>query len=88
MTKHPVNDQVTASETSKVFHRVIAKLPAAQRDAVRLSFYSGLSQREIATKTGIPLGTIKTRIDLGIRKFRQSILALGGRAEWGFVEAH
>jgi len=84
--RHAVNDAVTASETSVVFKRLLESLPVAQRQALQMSFYGGLSQREIATQTGIPLGTIKTRIELAIRKFRQSILSIGGRAEWGFAE--
>jgi RNA polymerase sigma-70 factor, ECF subfamily len=60
----------------------MSNLPDAQREALFLSFYRGLSQREIAAKTGIPLGTIKTRLELAIRKVRSSILALGGKREW------
>jgi len=41
-----------------------------------------MSQREIATQTGIPLGTIKTRLELAVRKVRSAILAMGGTGEW------
>ena len=85
--KHAVNDAVAASETSVVFKQLLNTLPVAQGQALRMAYYGGLSQREIATKTGIPLGTIKTRIELALRKLRQSIFATGGRAEWGFAEA-
>jgi len=85
--KHAVNDAVATSEISIVFHRLLNALPTAQSQALRMSYYGGLSQREIASKTGIPLGTIKTRLELAMRKLRQSILAIGGRAEWGFAEA-
>ena len=80
--RHAVNDAVAASETSVIFQKLLQALPVAQRQALHMAFYGGLSQREIAAKTGIPLGTIKTRIELAIRKFRQAILAIGGRAEW------
>jgi RNA polymerase sigma-70 factor (ECF subfamily) len=60
----------------------MANLPAAQREALLLAFYRGMSQREIAAKTGIPLGTIKTRLELALRKVRSAILALGGEREW------
>ena len=85
--KHAVHDVVATSEIAIVLNRLLNTLPAAQSQALRMSYYGGLSQREIASKTGIPLGTIKTRLELAMRKLRQSILAIGGRAEWGFAEA-
>jgi len=85
--KHAVHDVVATSEIAIVLNRLLNTLPAAQSQALRMSYYGGLSQREIASKTGIPLGTIKTRLELAMRKLRQSILSIGGRAEWGFAEA-
>ena len=41
-----------------------------------------MSQREIAAHTGIPLGTIKTRLELAMRKIRAAILAIGDVSEW------
>ena len=69
-------------DRADIFRRAMASLPAAQQDAIRMAFYNGLSQREIAAKTGIPLGTIKTRLELGLRKLRGTIMALGGVHEW------
>jgi len=43
---------------------------------------SALSPTASATKTGIPLGTIKTRLELGVRKVRAAILAMGDQQEW------
>jgi len=57
--------------------RLIAHLPVAQQEAVRLAFYRGMTQRQIAAHTGIPLGTIKTRLELALRKLRASVLAFG-----------
>jgi RNA polymerase sigma-70 factor (ECF subfamily) len=44
------------------------RLPPAQKQAVEMTFFAGMSQREIASATSLPLGTVKTRIELGLRK--------------------
>jgi RNA polymerase sigma-70 factor (ECF subfamily) len=72
----------SSSELQQVFSKVLDELPDAQREALVYNVYKGLSQREIAAKTGIPLGTIKTRLELAIRKVRSAILAQGSREEW------
>jgi len=79
---HGVEDDVEASDRAEVFQRLLAALPDAQREALQMAYYKGLSQREIAAKTGIPLGTIKTRLELAVRKVRAAILSLGGAEEW------
>ena len=84
---HGADEEVAASDTADIFRRVIATLPAAQREALDYAFYRGLSQREIAAQTGIPLGTIKTRIELALRKVRTAIVALGGTSEWTYARA-
>ncbi len=82
---HGADEEVAMSDTAEIFTRVIATLPAPQREALHFSFYRGLSQREIAAQTGIPLGTIKTRLELGLRKVRAAIMAMGGVGEWAFA---
>jgi DNA-directed RNA polymerase specialized sigma24 family protein len=61
---------------------MIAKLPPPQQEALILYFHHGLSQRQIAVHTRIALGTIKTRLECGLRKLRASLLTLGGEREW------
>ena len=51
----------------------LAELPAEQREVLELAFYEGLSQTEIAGRTGIPLGTVKTRTLLAMRKLRAAL---------------
>jgi RNA polymerase sigma-70 factor (ECF subfamily) len=47
---------------------LMAQLPPAQQIVVEQSFFGGLSQRQIAAALGLPLGTVKTRMELGLRK--------------------
>lgn len=55
--------------------REMNRLPAFQSEALKLSFFNGLSHREIAAHTRTPLGTVKTRLELGLRKLSSSVRA-------------
>jgi len=66
-------DDINMSDTRRLILGVLKNLPPAQREAIDLAFYHGMSQREIAAKTGIPLGTIKTRLELGLKKISEAL---------------
>jgi RNA polymerase sigma-70 factor (ECF subfamily) len=66
-------DDIEMSDTRRLILGVLGNLPVAQREAIDLAFYHGMSQREIAAKTGIPLGTIKTRLELGLKKISEAL---------------
>ncbi|PYQ64620.1 MAG: RNA polymerase [Acidobacteria bacterium] len=51
----------------------MAKLPEEQRQVLEMAFYEGLSQSEIAAKAGLPLGTVKTRTLLAMKKLRSAL---------------
>ena len=69
-----VDREVRQNELSDLLNSLIAELPKEQSLAVQLTFFKGLSQREIAAKLSLPLGTVKTRIELAVRKLGRSQL--------------
>ncbi len=71
------DEEAAQGDTAEVVARLIANLPEAQQQAVHLAYFRGMSQRQIAAHTGIPLGTIKTRLELAMRKLRSAALAFG-----------
>jgi len=64
---------ICTADFREVIERILSPLPLFQRQAVSLSFLEGRSHREIAMLTHASLGTVKTRIDLGMKKLFQSI---------------
>ena len=71
MLSPTVHDQPASSDLRRFLKGIMSSLPAEQEQVINLSFFKDLSQREIALRTGIPLGTIKTRLDLALRKLTQ-----------------
>src|SRR5262249_47108760 len=60
------------SRAAEKIRGVLGGMPAAQRSALEMAYFEGLSHSEIATKTGEPLGTIKTRIRTGLLALRKA----------------
>jgi RNA polymerase sigma-70 factor (ECF subfamily) len=55
-------------ERARQVRDALSELPPEQRAALELAYYEGLSQSEISEQTGIPFGTVKTRMRLGMLK--------------------
>jgi RNA polymerase sigma-70 factor (ECF subfamily) len=63
-----IDNDLIRADLRRFLDRQLETLPEYQREAIELSFFEGLSHREIAARTGTPLGTVKTRLELGLRK--------------------
>lgn len=64
---------VAGSARDSLVRDALCGLPGDQREAVRLAFYQGLTQSEIAEKLDIPLGTVKSRLRLAFRRLRTTL---------------
>lgn len=71
----PVDPQGSAElhEDQLAVRRALLALPGDQRIALELAYFGGLTQQEIAARLHEPLGTVKTRIRLGMQKLRKSL---------------
>ncbi len=61
---------MSASLDNQRVKQAIYTLPDEQGEAITLTYYGGQTQREIAENTGVPLGTVKGRMRLGLQKLR------------------
>lgn len=66
-------DVIALQQDSEILSAALAKLPEAQRDLIEKAYFGDLSQSEIARITGLPLGTIKSRIRLALDRLRHAM---------------
>ena len=65
------------SEQREVVNSALSQLPEEQKRPLMLAYFDGLTQSEIATRLGAPLGTVKTRMRSGMMKLRELLSARG-----------
>ena len=68
-----VEDELLRSEAREVTRRALRELAPEQRQVLELAFLEGLTQVEVAERTGLPLGTVKARIRRGMMTLRRSL---------------
>jgi RNA polymerase sigma factor (sigma-70 family) len=66
-------DAMALQQESELLGKALKTLPQAQRELIEKAYFGDLSHGEIATLTGLPLGTIKSRIRLALDKLRQAM---------------
>lgn len=74
-------DEDTAEEATKNVERrsvreALEALPPAQRRTIELAYFGGYTQSELASLMGVPLGTVKGRMRIGLQKMRRALVAL------------
>ncbi len=72
--------QATMAEDRGLVQGALAQLPEAQRRVIELAFFEGLTQSEIAGRLGEPIGTVKTRVRLGLERLRSIVGEKGSPA--------
>lgn len=65
------------TEQRQIISDALSQLPMAQRQAIELAYFGGLSHQEIALKLNRPLGTVKTRVRLGLHKLKSLLSSHG-----------
>jgi RNA polymerase sigma-70 factor (ECF subfamily) len=73
-------EMVLTRDESHHTRQLVAGLPTEQRQVIEMAFFAGLTQREIATSVGIPVGTVKGRQRLALAKMHAG--ALSGAYGW------
>ncbi len=72
-----VASEAWQAEQRRMITDMLDQLPNAQRQAIEMAYFGGMSHQEIATRLNRPLGTIKTRVRLGLHKLKSLLSANG-----------
>jgi RNA polymerase sigma-70 factor (ECF subfamily) len=73
LTAPDVWPEVSRALDRDTVQQAMGDLPDAQRETISLAYFDGLTQVEIADRTGVPLGTVKSRVRLGLAQMRRNL---------------
>jgi RNA polymerase sigma-70 factor (ECF subfamily) len=76
-TQPEVWEEAWLKERSELVRKVLAQLPPEQRQVIELAYFGGYTHAEMAERWNIPLGTVKGRMRLGLRKMKSLLHELG-----------
>jgi RNA polymerase sigma-70 factor, ECF subfamily len=68
-----IEDTAFANIDAGIVRDALTALPPEQREPIELGFFAGITHDEIARRSGVPLGTVKTRIRMGLKKLRTAL---------------
>ena len=71
-------DEVSQRLDRETVVAALGSISSVQREAIELAYFGGLTQTEIAERTGVPLGTVKGRLRLGLAGLRAALLTTPG----------
>ena len=71
-----VVEELDLPEERSAVRSALAELPSEQRQVLELMYFSGLSQSQIAERLSVPLGTVKSRALLGMRRMRTALVGM------------
>jgi RNA polymerase sigma-70 factor, ECF subfamily len=72
-SRENLEEGAEAREWASLCRSALSELPEDQRRTLELAYFEGLTQQEIAARTKTPLGTVKTRVRLGLMKLRERV---------------
>ncbi len=76
LSNSPINE-IAQSERSQEVQSALEQLSTKEKEVLKMAYYQGLSQSEIAKQLNVALGTVKSRSRRGLLKLRQTLLDLG-----------
>lgn len=77
----PADAQIEAAEAANRLHAMMQNLPEEQASLLRRSFFDGMPHGRIAEATGLPLGTVKSRLRLALGRLREAVNTVSADSE-------